>query len=181
MEETFKLTDKEKSNYIMDFIQLEKSIGIQELNGVNYKDVCPEAIKKGQLKEWMMPHLEIYESTARTVLRGAWFFDFVENILNDFVEKRDQSMVSICHESYADNLSNYHNWFMRQAGKLAINLVNSREAFVSNISAEQSKLHQKLVLDEEIYKDFKEMLPYISKITQYIWSYYAKEQMDNLP
>ena len=29
MEETFKLTDKDKSTYIMDFIQLEKSMGIE--------------------------------------------------------------------------------------------------------------------------------------------------------
>lgn len=113
MEETFKLTDKDKSTYIMDFIQLEKSMGIEQLNGENYKDVCPNALKKRILKEWMVDHLKDYESTARTVQRGAWFFDFVEYILTDFCKNRDQPMVAICHDSYDDNLSKYHNWFLR--------------------------------------------------------------------
>ena len=102
---------------------------MERLNGENLKEVDPP-------EKWTHQYLASYESTARTVARGAWFFDFIEFIIREYVYKRDKSMVQICKDSYNDNLSKYHNWFLRHAANLAINLANSREAFNELLCAE---------------------------------------------
>ena len=43
----------------------------------------------------MIDDLHYYQSTARTVLRGAWFYDFQSKLLTDYVKYRNTSIVDI--------------------------------------------------------------------------------------
>ena len=82
----------------------------------------------------MEPLFKDYQSTARTMQRGAWFFDFVEYITMEYCEQREYTLTQVIRNSYNDNLSKYHNWFVRHAANWAMGLANSRKEFNRRIT-----------------------------------------------
>jgi hypothetical protein len=43
----------------------------------------------------MINQLLIYQSTSRTVLRGAWFYEFLGKLLGDYIKYNKESIVTI--------------------------------------------------------------------------------------
>lgn len=67
---------------MLDFIQFERSLGIQHFNTVNLAHQFPKAVEKtknnkiGKITKDQEDVFAEYQATARTTLRFAWFTDF---------------------------------------------------------------------------------------------------------
>lgn len=129
----------------------------------------------------MEPLFKEYQSTARNVQRGAWFFDFVEYILKEYVERKDLSVVQVIKNSYNDNIYRYHNWFIRRLANLAINLAVSRECFDRSMCEDQCIVQGREYKVDELYQDLEEMTAYVTIVTQHIWDFFKRHGLENLP
>ena len=66
------------------------------MNSTNSEKIFDNLIKhnsrtystENRIKESMRGDLENYQSTTRTFLRGAWFFDYIAYLLRRFVDDR---------------------------------------------------------------------------------------------
>ena len=170
--------------YIYDFIKFEQSIGIHRINGANHTEELKETFKNYKntpIKKDMESLFKDYQSTARTMQRGAWFFDFVEYILKEFCEHKELSLSQVIRNSYNDNLCKYHNWFIRQGANWAVGLANSREVFNKEITQLQCEVLGRKYSQDEFYNDLKEMKPYITIVTKHIWDWFKRNELQNLP
>lgn len=89
-----KKTDKEYV-LLMDFIKFEERIGTHRINGENHSKELERTWttnKRTPIKKEWEPLFKDYQSTARNVQRGPWFFDFVVYILNQYVGEKHLSL-----------------------------------------------------------------------------------------
>lgn len=77
-----------------------------------------------------------YQSTARTFLRGAWFFDYLGYLMKRFVEDRNANLSDLAKESYTETLAFRHPWIIRTPARWAMGLINNRQEFVESVCKE---------------------------------------------
>jgi len=86
------------------------------MNEDTNSDLFKEAIKKKtspRLTEDMKPTFKKYQSTSRTLVRGAWFFDFTRYLFRTYVDDRNITMADLARVSYDESgLSARHSWFL---------------------------------------------------------------------
>ena len=78
---------------ITDFCLLEISLGIEHMNEDTNNDIMKSILsnknrKDKRFKEYMYDDFKKYQSTMRTLLRGAWFFDFTRFLFRTYVDDR---------------------------------------------------------------------------------------------
>ena len=121
--------------YITDFCLLEISLGIEAMNEDTNKDIMNGILKNKKnkdkrFKENMRDDFKKYQSTTRTLLRGAWFFDYTKYLFRKFYDDREISTSENARSSYDDcGLSARHPWYVSTPAKWAMGLINSREDF----------------------------------------------------
>ena len=93
---------------------------------------------KNQIKESMREDLQNYQSTARTFLRGAWFFDYIGYLIKRFVDDREIPLGDLAKESYSATLAPKHPWIIRTPARWAMGLIASREEFIDSLCKEQT-------------------------------------------
>ena len=104
---------------IQGLIDAEIQIGVTRLNGEdNKKELSKD--KKGSW-EWK------YCSVARTVVRLWWLFKFVVALFENIVDQPTYDMVKCCKEAYKTALAEHHPWALKNAAKVAMGLVGSRD------------------------------------------------------
>ena len=124
-----------------------------------------EKPKKGQKfkNEWEAK----YTSTARTVLRNIWLLDFVSLFFDSVNKNRAGKLSEIAKESYSQTLGNHHPWVVRQAAKVAMFAVPSREALIQSTKLNYDHC-------EQIHKN-------VEIIRNVLWEDFKKQKLDNLP
>lgn len=84
----------------------------------------------------MRDDLQYYQSTARTFLRGAWFFDYIGYLMRRFVDDRQINLGDLAKETYSATLAHRHPWIIRTPARWAMGLIASREEFVESLCKE---------------------------------------------
>lgn len=109
---------------------MEIQFGATELNGENNKTVLKKLTKQEQ------PWMKKYTSTARTLVRGCWFFDFLTAIFGGIVNDRKSKLSQIASNAYNTALGPHHPWVLRKVASAAMVAVVSRETLIQNICKE---------------------------------------------
>ena len=81
-----------------------------------------------------------YESTATTLIRGGWFFDYTSYLLEWYESDRNIDMSDLARETYSKTLAFRHPWIIRTPARWAMGLVNKRDKFNKLICEEQTKV-----------------------------------------
>lgn len=123
--------------------------------------------------------LEGYWSTCQTIVVAEWFFQFLDYLYQHYTTT-DISMAQLGKDCYAKVLAHKHNWFIRTTVNLALNLINSREAFETSLMKEQSQVLGRPYTKEELYEDMVEMRGYVRKTTEYIYKFNRDRKVENL-
>lgn len=104
------------------------------MNGDNNRKIIEKRNKKGRLKDekWM----KSYVSAGWVVVRGAWFFDYLEATLECLCFKRHMNCAEVAVTAYDAALARHHPWFLQKGAKLGMKLASSRAAFLNSLCQE---------------------------------------------
>jgi len=145
----------------IDFVEFEKVKRIDILNGHNGDDKVPER----QYKD--------YESTARTLLRLMWFFDFVTDLVSNLEAHRKMKVSEACKKAYDAALAPHHPFTIRTAAKTAMTFAPNREKLLELLFPAGTS-------EEEKYSAMQKMLELIEPTRKYLWEYYQQHNMTRL-
>jgi Glycolipid transfer protein (GLTP) len=112
-------------------------------------------------------------STARTVLRLLWFFDFLKEIITNVLNNPAQKLSDACSEAYSVALAPHHPWHVRMAAKLGIKTVPSKEEYLNRLIGPMP-LEKQLDL-------FRTMLEASTPIREKLWQFYNENRLTDLP
>ena len=107
-----------------------------------------------------------YTSSARTLLRTVWLMDFITMMFKLIDENRDKSLSNIGKESYSKTLGIHHPWVVRQAAKVAIYAMPSRETLILNTGL--------------TFEQCKEISSNADLIKTELWAFFKEHKLDNL-
>lgn len=110
---------------LQDFARKEYEFGIQEFNSENNKSVLKK-MDKANHKPWM----STYNSTARNLFRGCWFFDFLHEIFKGLTDDKTMKLSKVAGAAYSKALGPHHPWVLRKVAGVAMNAISYREVFV---------------------------------------------------
>jgi hypothetical protein len=86
-------------------------------------------------KEWGK-----YQSTAWVLIKGAWFYDFINRVFYYVVSDRKISLIKSAQLAYDETLKRHHPWILRRTAKIGMLATCSRESFKRNLKMEQEKV-----------------------------------------
>jgi hypothetical protein len=112
-------------------------------------------------------------STARTVLRLLWFFDFLREMISNLVTHREFSLEKCCRKAYKRALAPHHPWAVRVAAKLGIKTVPNKEEYMN-------RLLGNIGYDQQI-QVFQSMMDESVAIRETLWKFYHDNGLTNLP
>lgn len=174
-------TGHDEFKYLMPLIDMEIETELHKVDwGMSRKDL-EIAYKKLNLRTNIEDDFEIegYWSTCQTIVVAEWFWEFLD-FLYEHYTTTDVSMAQMGKDCYAKVLAHKHNWFMRTTVNLAINLINSREAFEENMLKEQTIVLGREYTLQELKEDMREMSGYIKKTYKYIHKFNRDRKVENL-
>ena len=158
------------SMYISDFIKFEEKLGVLNMNTEN-NDKELKLIFEKQKKQCLKTKIQVtdknidifkkYESTARTLVRGAWFFDYIGPLFEWYVNDRNVDLSTVAREVYTQNLAFRHPWIIRTPARWAMGLINKRDQFNKLFCDEATLVLNRPYDIEELYQDIKQMAMYI--------------------
>ena len=134
------------------------------MNGENNKAMLKN-IPKDKQEKWM----STYTSTARTLYRGCWFFDFLFETFNGFSADRETKLSTVAANAYNKALGPHHPWLLRKTAGLAMNAVNYRNVFIQNVVKEQSKVQNMEYTEENVYSDFAILSAECKVMAEHMW------------
>lgn len=102
-----------------------------EFNSENYK-----SISKKMNKEDIQPWMNGYASTARTLTRGCWFFDFLHVCFKGLHDQPEAKLSSMATAAYNEALAPHHAWVLKKIAGVAMSAVNYRNVFEGNYCKE---------------------------------------------
>lgn len=88
--------------------------------------------KKLPDEKWM----KNYVSAGFVVVRGAWFFEYLESTLDCLCFKREMQCSDVAIHAYDSALARHHPWFLQKGAKLGMRLAASRATFIKNLRDE---------------------------------------------
>lgn len=112
-------------------------------------------------------------STARTVLRLLWFFDFLREMITFLINQPELSLEKSCRKAYKKALAPHHPWAVRVAAKLGIKTVPRKEEYMSRLCGNIS-------YDRQI-EVFQSMMNESSAIRETLWKFYIDNRLTDLP
>ncbi len=93
--------------------------------------------------------------------------DFISMMFRLIDENRDMSLCNIAKESYAHTLGIHHPWVVRQAAKVAMYAIPSRDTLIHTTG---------LTFDQ-----CKEITSNADLIRNELWAFYQEHKLENLP
>ncbi|CAD8120452.1 unnamed protein product [Paramecium sonneborni] len=150
-----------KHGSLIEFIQFEKQKDIAKLNGQNTENF---GYKQGDF------YFD-YESSARTLLRLMWFFDFIYYLTNQLLTDKKKSFSSICSEAYKESLAPHHSFTLKTVVKAGLYTVGSCDNFYKVIFKENEDKDEKLGIIRDT----------IMKLKFRLWTFYKNENLCELP
>ena len=172
----YKEADSPEGQFIQPFVAMEASLNCQPLN----KDDNKKTLKKYK-KEEIQPWFAKYASTSRTLWRGAWFFDFLNNMLTMLITDRTILMSNTTQASYAKALAPYHSKTLKMAANLALKATKKREKFIGSLIAEESKLYGEKYTEENFYSDSEILQKLTATLAEQLLSFCKAKGLDQLP
>ena len=112
-------------------------------------------------------------STARTVLRLLWFFDFLKDITTNLVNHEDWPLAKSCRKAYKSALAPHHPWHIRFGAKIAIKTVPSRKEYMDRVFGNRPYSEQLAM--------FQTMLDCSNPIRETLWNFYKQHKLTELP
>jgi len=155
----------------------EFEMGIQEFNGENGKSLLKK-MDKANHKPWMAA----YNSTARNLYRGCWFFDFLTEIFRGFNEDKTVKLAKVATEAYNKALAPHHPWVLKKVAGVAMNAINYREVFIKNYCTQQAKLEGlETYPEEQMYEDTLFLSQQAEILSGHLWKFSKENGLDKLP
>lgn len=149
-----KFTQKgEKVDTIQELVETEVNLGLGKVNGSNnYYQGIPESS-------------EFYKhvGSARTVERVLRFLMFVERIMENLYNNREESLTICIKNAYDKELGPHHGFLLRGAVKGIVYLLPDRDTFLNGLVNEE-KMGK--VDEERKYALMKEQLENSEKLTR---------------
>lgn len=162
---------------LQQFCLKEYEMGIEEFNSENNKSVLKK-IDKANQKPWM----STYNSTARNVFRGCWFFDFLHEIFKGFNEQRTVKLSKVATDAYNKALGPHHPWVLRKVAGVAMNAINYREVFIKNYCTQQAEVEKvETYSEEQMYEDFAFLSEQAGILAGHLWKFCREHGLDKLP
>lgn len=112
-------------------------------------------------------------STARTVLRLLWFFDFLKDMITNLITCPDWKLSKCCTKAYNSALAPHHPWPVRLAAKLGIKTVPNKKEYMDRLLGNKS-------LEEQL-GIFKLMIENSTPIRETLWRFYHENRLTDLP
>lgn len=114
--------------YLMSFIDFEIKTGLHLPWGMKreHLEQAYKAIGSNRKVDSNFKTIDSFWSTCQTIVVAGWFFDFLNFLYQEYTVN-DKPMVQLGKEGYNKCLCHRHNWFIRQASNLGLNLINTRE------------------------------------------------------
>jgi len=152
------------------------SINAGEFNGENNKKIMKK-YKGDDVKPWMKK----YCSTARTLVRGAWFFDFLACLIGQICHDRTAKTSKMAVKAYDTGLAPHHPWALRKTAGLALKAIKSREKFLKSLLDEQTLVTGAEYSEEKFYEDFSDIHLNCEKLAKQLWTLVRENGFDKLP
>ena len=76
------------------------------------------------------------------MVRGAWFFEFMAEIIRLLVTDRQMELKKAADIAYDTKLGKHHPWILRKLVKVALNAITTRESFIKAYIAEKKEAEQ---------------------------------------
>lgn len=146
------------------------------LNGENNK----KAIKKLK-KDEVLPWMNKYCSTSRTIWRGCWFFGFLSSLTNDLVNEKELKASKIAVKAYNYALAPHHPWALKKAAGIAMKAIKAREKFQKSICEQQAKETGAEYVEENFFADIGAISILTEKLEKQMTAYCKENGFDKLP
>lgn len=118
-------------------------------------------------------HTDKAASTARTILRLLWFFDFLKELITNLMTQPSWSLSKACTVAYDSALGPHHPWPVRFAAKLGIKTVPSKQEYMN-------RLLGNVPYDKQI-EVFRTMIELSQPLREALWKFYHDNKLTNLP
>ena len=152
-------------------------MGIEQFNSENNKGVLKK-MDKANHQPWM----STYNSTARNLYRGCWFFDFLHVIFKEFNEDKKSKLCKVAGSAYSKALGPHHPWVLRKIAGAAMHAINYREVFIKNYCVQQAALEKMDVYPEEqMYEDTLFLSEQAGILSGHLWTFCKDNGLDKLP
>ena len=151
-------------------------MNLGEFNGENNKSIMKK-FSKDEQKEWM----KTFTSTARTLYRGCWFFDFLREVFINCESQRDQKLSKVASAAYDKALGPHHPWLLRKVAGAAMIALNSRDTFLANYGNEQAEVQGVEYNEEKTYQDFVFLGQQAEQLAEKLWAFCKENGCDKLP
>lgn len=112
-------------------------------------------------------------STARTVLRLLWFFDFLREMITNLITHPEFSLDKACRKAYKKALAPHHPWAVRVAAKLGIKTVPNKEEYMNRLCGN--------IGYERQIEVFQTMMNESTPIRETLWKFYIDNRLTDLP
>ena len=141
--------DAPEIKYMEQFMYWEMKHGIEMCNSSNNKSLLKKWDNKDDIKPWMYSH----KSMCWQAQRGAWFFEFMGEIMRILNEERNLSLSKVAIKSYNNKLARHHPWILQKILNVAFNATTSRENFLKTYAKEKQETMPRDTpyTDEDVY------------------------------
>lgn len=122
-----------------------------------------------------------YQSSAWIIVRGAWFFDFMSEVMRLMEAERDWTLKKIAATAYDSQLGRHHNWMLRKLIFVGMMTAKSRKHFLNEYTKEY-KIVKKVddVSLEQVYSDIKECSQLSKKMSNHIWTFLKTHKIEQI-
>lgn len=123
----------------------------------------------------MRSYFKGYQSTSRTLLRRAWFFDFTRVLFRVYPAERELTMADLARRCYEESgLAAKHPWYIKNPAKWAMGLIASRKDFNKSFCEEASKQYNRNYTEEDLYADCEELAEQNEGMSKLIWKFFKE-------
>lgn len=149
------------------------------MNGDNNSEIIEQRRRRGGMKEdkWM----KSYVSVGYVVVRGAWFFDYLESTLECLYYRRHMQCSEVAIHAYDAALARHHPWFLQKGAKLGMRLATSRANFLNNLLEEQSKVSGKPYTEAMAYDDIAYCHRNMKHLAAHLWTFFRGQGLEEIP
>lgn len=125
--------DKDRLAHVNSFIDMEFELGLQNLNGNSYRSALSKFDGESKFLQSNKNPLYYYQSVSWVVIRGAWFYDFLSEIMNQLDKHKDKSMSQVAGDAYNLRLRKRHPWIVQKAVGVGLHAICDRKTFFDRL------------------------------------------------
>ena len=116
------------------------------------------------------------------IIRGAWFFDFLSQIMIQVSqEPRGRSLAACAQKAYKIGLQRHHPWIVQKAVHVGMNAAAYREVFEKKMIEEQARVQKRPYTTVDVYKDLLITADLCDQLAKHIWKLFKDRGLDEIP